>query len=205
MNDMNAEPLANTRWGNRRRADSDFARGQILDAAYRCYKRNSVAKTTMEHIAREARVTRTTVYRYFQSRDEVLTEVIMRATVTMAAELQLRTADAPDFGNFIVEAGAGAFELIPESPVLRLLLGENNAVLHRVYVSSEAILALAMDFLRERFERARRDNEVRADIQLAQLTDWIIHIISAYLLAPPAKPDLRPLLRQYLAPALAPR
>lgn len=199
---MNNASLATTRWGDRRRADSDFAREQILDAAYRCYKRSSVNKTTMEHVAREAKVTRTTVYRYFQSRDEVLSGVILRATAVMAAELQRCVADTETFPDYIVEAGACAYELIPASPVLRLLLGEDNALLHRVYVTSGEVLGLAVEFLRERYERARREGEVGEEIGLDTLADWIIHIVSAYLLAPPVGEDLRPLLRKFVAPAL---
>jgi AcrR family transcriptional regulator len=206
---MSMDPLTTTRWGDRRRADSDFARGQILDAAQRCYQRNGVSKTTMEHIAREARVTRTTVYRYFQTRDEVLTGVILRATMIMACELHDRVATIQPFGEFIVAAVAGAYEMIPHTPVLRLVMSEETAILHRMYASSEEILTLAMEFLRERFEQAVAAGEVRADIDLRWLADWIIHIVSAYLLAPPKcselDTDFRRMMQVFLAPALTPR
>jgi len=195
-----------TRWGDRRRADSDFAREQILDAAVACYERAGVHKTTMEHIARQAKVTRTTVYRYFQSRGEVLNGVIMRATLIMVMELQRRVAETRGFGEFIVEAAFNAYELIPASPVLRLLLSEDAPVLHRVYVTSSEVLNLAVEFLRPRFEEAVGNGELRDSVELITLTDWVIHVISAYLLAPPnplcPTTDLREALRRYLEPAL---
>lgn len=204
--DLNNKNAVATRWGDRRRADSDFAREQILDAAVACYQRTGVNKTTMEHIAREAKVTRTTVYRYFQSRGEVLNGVVMRATIIMVVELQQRVANARDFGNFIVEAAASAYELIPASPVLRLLLSEDAPVLQRVYVSSAEVLKLAAEFLRPRFEEAVELGEVHAGVELVSLADWIIHMVSAYLLTPPnplcPTVDIRETFHRYLEPAL---
>lgn len=203
---MNNKNAVATRWGDRRRADSDFAREQILDAAFTCYQRSGVSKTTMEHIAREAKVTRTTVYRYFQSRGEVLNGVIMRATISMVVELQQRVMHVPGFGNFIVEAAATVYELIPASPVLRLLLEEDTPVLQRVYVSSAEVLKLAAEFLRARFEQAVASGELRSGVELVSLADWIIHMVSAYLLTPPSPMcstvDMRSMLRRYLEPAL---
>lgn len=200
------EPVAATRWGDRRRADSDFAREQILDAACRCYERSGVSKTTMEHIAQDAKVTRTTIYRYFQTRDEVLTGVILRATQVMVQELQKRVANTRTFGDFVVEAAASTYELIPESPVLRLILREQTAVLHRLYVSSEEVLTMAVAFLHDRFDAAERAGELRPGVELPALTEWIVHIVCAYLLAPPnlngPGSGLRQTLRQFLEPAV---
>lgn len=195
-----------TRWGDQRRADSDFAREQILNAACQCYRRSGVGKTTMEHIARETRVTRTTIYRYFQSRDEVLTKVIVRETGVVALALQEQVAPIADFGEFLAAAVAGALERLTASPLLQLVLNEENAVLHRLYVRSEEVHAMASTFVEERFERARSAGQLREGIELPALGEWIVRIISAYLLAPAklrsASTDMRAHLRQFLVPAI---
>ena len=49
----------------------------ILDAAEACYERHRVSRTTVDYIAKEASVHRTTVYRYFGSRDDVLAFVML--------------------------------------------------------------------------------------------------------------------------------
>ncbi len=56
--------MASTRWGTSKNADAHEARERILDAASRCFDRIGVRKTTMSIVANEARVTRTTLYRY---------------------------------------------------------------------------------------------------------------------------------------------
>jgi AcrR family transcriptional regulator len=201
---MTMESLA-VRWGDGRRADTDFAREQILDAAWRCYKANTVYKTSMEHIAREAKVSRTTVYRYFENRDEVLTGVLMRALHQLVDTVRGDVAATDKFGDFIVEALVCAMKAVPKSPVFSLLLQEQSTVISRVYIVSPETLAILVDFFGERFEQARRDGELREGIELLSLIDWLIHVISAYMIAPTAAQsadDWRKMLRLFLLPSI---
>jgi AcrR family transcriptional regulator len=59
---------------NQTRSDviADFRRGQILDAARQSFARHGLNGTTVDHIARAAKVAKGTVYRYFRSKDEIL-------------------------------------------------------------------------------------------------------------------------------------
>jgi len=201
---MTTNSLA-VRWGDGRRADTDFAREQILDAAWRCYKAGTVYKTSMEHIAREAKVSRTTVYRYFENRDEVLTGVIMRALHQHIELLRHDIAVTDTFGDFIVEALVRGVEVIPKSPVFSLLLQEQSTVIRRVYIVSPETLGILVDVFGDRFEQAKRDGELREGIELLPLIDWLIHVISAYMIAPTAvqgADDWRKMLRMFLVPAL---
>ena len=67
-------------WGDRPPGDDDEARRRLLDAAEVCYERRGVSRTTVDDIAKEASVHRTTVYRYFGTRDDVLAFVLLRET-----------------------------------------------------------------------------------------------------------------------------
>lgn len=195
-----------TRWGEGRRADSDFAREQILDAAWRCYQRSGVAKTTVEHVAREAKVSRTTVYRYFQNRDEVLTGVLVREIAVLLNVLHSRVEGVEGFGDYLVEAMAGIAELVPESPVFQQMQREENTVAARLCISSEDAMAMAMGFVEQRFELARQRNELREGIELPALLDWLVRILASYMLTPAVLAsgtgDLRKTLRQFMLPAL---
>ena len=48
-------------WGDRPPIDDDEARSRLLDAAEACYERHGVSRTTVDEIAQEASVHRTTV------------------------------------------------------------------------------------------------------------------------------------------------
>lgn len=193
------------RWGDGRRADTDFAREQILDAAWRCYNANTIYKTSMEHIAREAKVSRTTVYRYFENRDEVLTGVMMRALHQLIDDIRHTVVATDSFADFIVESLVCGVEAVPKSPMLALSLQEQSNVFNRIYIVSQETLAILVDFFSERFEQARRDGELREGIELLPLIDWLIHVISAYMIAPTAvqsADDWRKMLRTFLVPAV---
>ena len=56
--------------------DTEEARAQILKAAESMFQRYGVSKTTMDDIAKEAGVSRPTVYRYFGDRDSLITALI---------------------------------------------------------------------------------------------------------------------------------
>lgn len=196
---------AGVRWGDGRRADSDFARDQILDAAWRCYQQLSVQKTRMEHIAREAKVSRTTVYRYFQSRDEVLTGVVLRALQDMIDLVQQRAEATASFAEFLIETVASSIEQLPRSPVFAVLMKEAMAVMNRLYVNSNSITEIAVAYYQPRFEVARAGGELRDGVELEGLIEWVTHVCAAFVLVPSTLYDLeglRRLLWTFFTPAI---
>jgi AcrR family transcriptional regulator len=55
---------------------AEFRRTQILDAARDRFTRQGVADTTVDHIARAARMAKGTVYLYYRSKDEILRQLV---------------------------------------------------------------------------------------------------------------------------------
>lgn len=67
-------------------------REQILDAAYRLFRRRGYSRVTMDDIAAEARFTKRTLYHHFVSKDQLLAQVL-------AAQDQLAVAAFKTFGD----------------------------------------------------------------------------------------------------------
>ena len=64
------------------------SRQEIIEATYSCVARRGLAKTTVEDAAREARVSRATVYRIFPGgRDELIDAVVAWATLEFFVRL----------------------------------------------------------------------------------------------------------------------
>lgn len=200
------ESTTAVRWGDGRRADSDFAREQILDAACRCYAANTIYKTSMEHIAREAKVSRTTIYRYFENRDEVLTGVLVRAIFEINEEIRAKVANTKTFADFLIESQILLVEMVPKVPLFAMFLQEQSAVMSRLCIGSADVIALLTDYFKERFDAAKAAGEVREGVEIGPMVDWILHISSAYLLSPTTVRggayDWRELLKQFLLPAI---
>ena len=94
---------ASLRWGAAAPNDPDIARDRLLDAAEACFERSGISKTTVEDVAKQASVSRATVYRYFAGRDAVVSGVILRATERYLRRVRGRVEAQPNLGSAILE------------------------------------------------------------------------------------------------------
>lgn len=71
--------------GRQTKADvvSEFRRAQILGAARRTFARHGFRSTTVNHIARTARLAKGTVYLYYRSKDEILHQLLTEDLATL--------------------------------------------------------------------------------------------------------------------------
>ena len=72
---------------------TDFRRGQILDAARASFAKHGLAATTVDQIARAAKLAKGTVYLYYRSKDDIVRDaletglsVLEAATIPVIAE-----------------------------------------------------------------------------------------------------------------------
>ena len=211
MTDTDTETESETetsiRWGTGTRADSQFAREQILDAAGVCYLRLGVAKTTVEHVAKEAKVSRTTVYRYFANRDELLTSVVLRDAISMLAEVKSHLSDIEPMGEFLVRAMAYCVYAARKKPLTAMLFAQDGASMtSRLCISSEEILSLGCDLLEPYYQRALAAGEVPAGMQVWQIMEWVVRILFSFLTTPEpymrSEQELTEVFRMFLLPAL---
>ena len=103
-------------------ADVEAARQRLLDAAEACIDRFGLAKTTVEDIANEAKVSRATIYRYFANRDELVLAVVLRS-LDRSREGDLDEyftgADTPEqFGDAVVDAMVHLLDRLRHDPKL---------------------------------------------------------------------------------------
>lgn len=70
--------------------------GLIVDAAYRCFTRHGVRRTTVEDIGREAGMSRPAVYQYVANKQDVFRRLVQRLLgEALAAARAAAAADAP--------------------------------------------------------------------------------------------------------------
>ena len=67
---------------------AEKTRKQILDGAYRLFRRRGYSRVTMDDIAAEARFTKRTLYHHFESKDQLLAEVLSAQHQLAIAGLQ---------------------------------------------------------------------------------------------------------------------
>jgi TetR/AcrR family fatty acid metabolism transcriptional regulator len=76
---------------------AEFRQAEIIDAARRVIARDGPGKASMERIAEEARISKGTLYLYFDSKDALVQEATERGHAEMAAyvDAALREARSP--------------------------------------------------------------------------------------------------------------
>ena len=104
--------MSATQWGYHAAEEADAARDRIIDAAETAIQRWGVARTRIDDIAAEAHCGRTTIYRYFGNRDNVVVEVLLRHGRRYLERLVEHLATLPDTREKIVEAVVFAVDLV---------------------------------------------------------------------------------------------
>lgn len=126
-----------------------MTRERVLAAAYACVARYGMAKTTMEDVAREASLSRATVYRHFPAgKDQLLREVVAWEAARFFDRLTRAVADRTDFGDLLVEALVFAHRAVTDHEVLRKITQtEPERLLPLVTVESDRLVRLVRQFL----------------------------------------------------------
>jgi len=205
--------MSKLRWGDDAPADAVAARDRLVDAAESCIDRFGLAKTTLEDIAAAAKVSRATIYRYFDNRDELVLAVVLRS-LDRSGEGDLGLffvgADTPArFGDALLDAMAHLLDRLRHDPKLEVLLNRDTAgVSASISGASEALFSFVIDDWRPRMTAAQAEGVVRADLDVDELSEWLLRtVLSLLTVEGPthhSADDERRLLATYLLPALVP-
>src|SRR6266571_2393370 len=154
-------------------------RERILEATYACVARYGLAKTTVEDVARAARLSRATVYRYFPGgRDQLMREVIAWETGRFFGRLAEAVAGAPDFAALLEEALVFAHRAVEEHEVLqKVLQTEPERLLPQLTVESERTLTFIRRFLLPYLER----EDLRAGVAPDQAADYVARMLLSFI------------------------
>jgi AcrR family transcriptional regulator len=94
---------------------------KIIDAAIRCVKQWGTDKTNLNDIAKEAGVTRPTVYSYFPNRDDVIRTALLQSGYNFAQRLFEFMNQFTNTKDRILETLLFALEELPKEPYLAII------------------------------------------------------------------------------------
>ena len=173
-----------------------------LDAAATCFARHGIRRTSVQDVARELSVNRTTVYRQVGNVDDMVRLLLARELHRFVAEVPLEIG--PDRGPSAVVALLAAVvrharshpvlvKVLRDEPELigPFLVAELPALINRVASEIVPMLEWAM----EQGALARRGP--------ARLADWLVRAAVTLIVAPPPD-DLEEFLSDLLLPTLVP-
>lgn len=126
----------------------DAATEAILDAALVEFDRHGIRKVALDDVARRAGVSRTTIYRRFANRDDLVGAVMDRENTRLFADLAEELTAARPQSNYYVEAFTSAILRVRRHRVLNRIIVDEPALslqlAQRHYDSAVARIEMAL-------------------------------------------------------------
>ncbi len=198
------------RWGDDRAIlDDEEARRRILDAAGRCIVRRGNTQFRMGEVSDEAGVSRSTVYRYFPGRDDVLLGLMLTRIDHALGEL-VRSLPAPDDPvRSVPEMVLARVESVNGNPLNEALFAaESTAVATALEKGSAPIVELLLRHYGPLLDRWKLTGRLYDDLDPASVVQWL-HTATLFLLAPSWRyrkaADKRKFVEQFVVRALVPQ
>jgi len=164
---------------------------RILRAAEACIRRWGIRRVSMNDVAREAGVSRGSVYRYFDDRD-----ALVQAALEQVAEQRVREAEPavraqPTLAGKVAEAAVFIRRLADDERTLELNEhpGEPQLATLRL-ASTEAMFERWVDFWIPFLAEAQGTGEVRAELDLRRASEWIMRMLISLVTVPSVTIDL---------------
>jgi len=179
----------------------------ILAAAKRCYLAEGISATGMKEVAARAGVARSTLYRYFPSRDDLLVATIKQEMAALNQKIRKKMADFHQPADLVVEGLIVAIKEVPRRPLLRAVFAsEQDSRARRVVWSSPVIVDFGEELM-DHVIRPAQDAQILQDsVRPEILVEWVYRLLLSFLTLPSnwVKSDeqLRTTLHALLVPVL---
>lgn len=162
----------------------DPPRERLLEATYACVARYGIAKTTVEDVARQAGLSRATVYRHFPGgKDQLVNATIAWESSRFFERLAVAVADAPDLETLLADALMFAHVAFEEHAVLQKVLEtEPELLLPQLTVENARLIAFVSTFLAGPLERAR--NRLTPGLDVGRAAEHIARLVLSFVGTP---------------------
>ncbi len=199
--------MTKLRWGADAPNDSSAARERLIDAAEACFHRYGVMKTTVEDVAATAKVSRATVYRYFDGRDAIILGVLLREAGRFLGRLSDKLAAQPDLETAVVTGVIFTVKSVRADENLALLFAPEAAgMTGSVAGASAALFDVTAEFLKPLFYAAQESGQLRPGVDLDDAAEWTLRTILSLLTVAGPRPrsaaEQYRYLQTFLVPAL---
>ena len=182
-------------------------RERLLDAAEGCLEQFGPQKTSMEDVARAAGMSRATVYRYFENRDELLLGVASRQASALATEAIGYLSQYNTISDWMVEGLLFTLRELPRRPVFASLVTSlDSRSSGNLLLGSTGLIQIGVNVLGPVFANAKEQGLLRDEIEPEMLIEWLLRMLWTYLNAPSQvardEEGMRKLFRMMLIPAV---
>ena len=163
-------------------------RERILDAAFERVNAVGLSRTTVEDVARAAGITRQTVYRYFSSKDRLITMLLLREEERLLAGVRTGLDGQKDFEDGLADAILFCLRFARDHPLVeRVLATDAETLLPYLTTRAGALVARARAHV---VELLRSRPGLLPDLREAA-ADAIVRVVLSSAVTPPDRPPER--------------
>lgn len=183
------------------------ARDDLLDAAERCFAEHGVTGTTMAMVGREARMSRSLVYRHVDGRDALVAAVVQRSAVRLVHDSQRLVDGSDDLETLLVDLFALIVGRLRENPALTSMMSGSDADVAALVRGDDYLGTIAHASVVEGLGRMPSivTSQIRDDLTDREIADRLVRF-GLLLLASPAglvtTDDVASDVRRFLVPGL---
>lgn len=194
------------RWGAGMRADAASARNRILDAACQCYQTIG-NKTSIRSIAEQAKISRPTVYRYFDTGHDILKALIRRTADEARFSLLAEFRGQQTFGEYLIDSLIVLFQDQTLRAEIQFMFEPYALpVLHETLLEDREFLLTLAEVMKPFYSRSRDQGEASHNSDIVMLCECFCRFTISYFTTPSpvcrSDEQLRQLLRLMLSPLL---
>jgi AcrR family transcriptional regulator len=185
-------------------ADYDAQRRRVVEAAESIVRDQGVGSLRLDSVAAAVGLHRSSLYRYFDSKEELITAVVVQATMRVGRKVisQLGADAAPE--QFLVEGLVIALAELANDPVHRSLMAPTSSEA-MARVGSRALTEGIAPLVEPMFVTAAAQGILREGVTPEVALRWLQIVAAGLLQSPTVTTDraaLTELLEAMLVPAL---
>ncbi|GAA3155257.1 TetR/AcrR family transcriptional regulator [Nonomuraea salmonea] len=191
--------------------DTDELRTRILDAAYEQFCRMGIRRSTMEDVARRAKVSRITVYRRFATKDALVEHVVRREFRRYFDRFLIDIEQAGTAADRVVLGFVSSLRAIRGNPLIGgLITIEPDLVVPSMVADGGHTLATVRQFVAGQLRREQRAGHVSEELDIDLVAEMMVRVSASFLAVPSMVVDLDDdeqlagIARRFLVPMLEP-
>ena len=146
---------------------AEFNKSNTINAAKILFDKKGVVQTTMDEIAKEAGCSKSTIYTYFASKDEIFSHIVLEYFTMLKNGIKLAIETTPNFPESFFAMGETVVKFYAENPFylesilaeIKIAQGDDDAILFKIYEVGEELNGIMEAYFKDCIEKGYVRND----------------------------------------------
>ena len=178
---------------------------RILEAAGEVMQQEGIDALRLERVARVAGCSRSSLYRYFDTKEVLIVAVLERRVITMAQRMHIELEAISDPADRLIMGIVRAIELAQSDPQFTVLFSEPNSPTV-IRIAGTALPQLLLPVIGMILPLARDGGLLPTDVPTEEAARWVVMVVVGLLTFDSGRASDRdaliPYLERFLIPSL---